>query len=121
MTSCRILQNLENLVGGYTTYFGVMDLCKSHARTNSSQLYVLSLYLTHLSRALMNTIKWLTTNDDYSRHQNSVACYQLGAIRFKDRFCANRKGGTAWAIVDHIDREDNLSATFSSQHQSAEA
>ena len=37
----------------------------------------------------------LTTNDDYIRHRNSVASYQLhGTIRFEDRFCASRKGGT---------------------------
>ena len=54
---------------------------------------MISLYLTHstpsVSRDLMNIIKWLilglfcspinplTTNDDYSRHRNSAACYQL--------------------------------------------
>ena len=35
----------------------------------------------------------LTTNDDYSRHQNS-ATLSVGAIRFENTICANRKGGT---------------------------
>ena len=35
------------------------------------------------------------TTDDERRRQILAACYQLiGTIRFEDRFCASRKGGT---------------------------
>ena len=48
----------------------------------------------HDACTLLNTVNPLTTNDEYSRHRNLAACYQLVQSVFEDRVCASRKGGT---------------------------
>ena len=42
----------------------------------------------------MQPFTLLTTNDEYSHHQNSAACYQLAQSTLKVGSALDRKGGT---------------------------
>ena len=56
-----IMNWVSNVQAWGPMFFIVVDVYKSHARTNTSQLCVVSFYLTHsdsVSKALMNIIKF---------------------------------------------------------------